>query len=114
MDIKTCLVLPDGKFMILVLNNNKTQLLLFNNEGIFIDHKVTFRGYPHDACFVRNNTVAVTFGRANTTAVVDIQKKKVIKTIKLFHNCHNVASDGKTLVIGSGHSQITRVNLNER
>ncbi|CAG2231258.1 unnamed protein product [Mytilus edulis] len=58
--ITACLILPDGKCIILDQKNK--QLLLFSNDGIFIRKVVTFTEHPWDACFVRNNTVAVTLG----------------------------------------------------
>ncbi|CAG2231257.1 unnamed protein product [Mytilus edulis] len=57
LNITACLILPDGKYII--LDSENKQLLLFNNDGIFIRKVVTFTEYPCDACFVRNKTVAV-------------------------------------------------------
>ncbi|CAC5397513.1 unnamed protein product [Mytilus coruscus] len=109
--IYACLILPDGKFII--LDYNKKQLLLFKNDGIFIRRVITFTQSPYDACFVRKNTVAVTLGPANQTTLVDIEKKTNIQTIKFSHYCFGVASDGETVVISSNSSQSTRVNLND-
>ncbi|XP_052097533.1 uncharacterized protein LOC127732530 isoform X7 [Mytilus californianus] len=111
LDIYACLMLPDGKF--LILNYVYGQLLLFSNDGIFIRIVVTFTKGPFDACFVRSNTVAVTLGPANQTALVDIEKNIIIQTIKLSHDCYGVSSDCETLVICSGGRQSTRVNLND-
>ncbi|CAG2214496.1 unnamed protein product [Mytilus edulis] len=111
LSISACLILPDGKFII--LDDNKYQLLLFSNDGIFIRKVVTFTEDPHDACFVRNNTVAVALGTDRQTTLVEIEKNRIIQTIKLSHNCYGVASDGETLVISSGRRQCTRVNLND-
>ncbi|XP_071161846.1 tripartite motif-containing protein 2-like [Mytilus edulis] len=104
-------ILPDGKFII--LDQKKYQLLLFSNDGIFIRKIVTFKDTPRVACFVRNNTVAVTLGPTNQTALVDIEKNTVIQTIKLSHNCYGVASNGQTLVISECNSKCTTVNLND-
>ncbi|CAC5397511.1 unnamed protein product [Mytilus coruscus] len=103
-------ILPDGQFIILDFNK---KLLLYNNDGIFIRIVVTFKQRPHDACFVRNNTVAVTLGSAHQTTLVDIENNKINQTIEVSHDCHGVASDGETLVICSAFSQSTRVNLND-
>ncbi|CAC5391115.1 unnamed protein product [Mytilus coruscus] len=111
LNIWACLILPDGKSII--LDHNKKQLLLFSTEGIFIRKVVTFPKYPWDACFARNYTVAVTLGLANQTALVDVNKSKIIQKIKVSHNCYGVASDGKTLVISSDGGQCTTVNLND-
>ncbi|CAC5391101.1 unnamed protein product [Mytilus coruscus] len=105
--IWACLVLPDGKFII--IDHNKKRLHLFSNEGIYIRKIVTFKEYPNNACFVSNNTVAVTL-EANQMALVDVEKNKIINTTKLSHKCYGVASDGKTLVISSDDKS-TRVNL---
>ncbi|CAC5358048.1 unnamed protein product [Mytilus coruscus] len=108
--IKACVALPDGKFM--VLDKNKNQLLLFSNNGIFIRKVFSFTSDPWDACFVRNNTVALTLGTERLTAVVDVKKDIIIQTIKLSHYCKGVASDGQILVISSV-DESTIVNLND-
>ncbi|XP_063426124.1 uncharacterized protein LOC134709932 [Mytilus trossulus] len=111
LEIIACLILPDGKCMI--LDYNKNLLLLFSNDGIFIRKVVTLTGYPLDACFVRNNTVAVTLGNTFKAVLVDTEKNKVIQTIKLSHGCYGVASDGTTLIISDRGSQYTTVNLSD-
>ncbi|XP_071162050.1 uncharacterized protein [Mytilus edulis] len=110
LDIYACLILPDGKSII--LDSNKKQLLLFRNDGIFIRKVVTFTGYPHDGCLVMNNRVAVALGLENQTVLVDVNRSKIIQSIKLSHECFGVASDGKTLVVSSG-GQCTTVNLSD-
>ncbi|XP_076099800.1 uncharacterized protein LOC143069178 [Mytilus galloprovincialis] len=109
LNIFACLILPDGKFII--LDNNKTQLLLFSNDGIFIRKVVTFTECPFDDCLVMNNTVAVALGRV--TVLVDVNRSKIIQSIQLDHGCYGVASDGKTLVISDSNSQCTTVNLSD-
>ncbi|VDI16220.1 Hypothetical predicted protein [Mytilus galloprovincialis] len=108
--IVACCILPNGKFKILDQHNKR--LLLFSNDGIFIRIVVTFKSDPFDACFVRNNTVAVTLGSDQPTTLVDIEKNKNIQAIKLSHFCNGVASDGETLVVSSNDRQSTIVNLN--
>ncbi|XP_071162052.1 uncharacterized protein [Mytilus edulis] len=108
--ISACLILPDGNFI--VLDNNSNQLLLFSNDGIFIRKVVTFTEFPCDGCLVMNNTVAVSLGPANQTVLVDVNRSKIIQSIKLSHACLGVASDGKILVISSG-GQCTTVNLSD-
>ena len=105
--IWSCLVLPDGKFII--IHHDKKRLHLFSNEGIYIRKIITFKEYPNTACFVSNNTVAVTL-EANQIVLVDVDKNKIMNTTKLSHQCYGVASDGKTLVISSD-DKCTRVNL---
>ncbi|XP_063438836.1 uncharacterized protein LOC134719811 [Mytilus trossulus] len=110
LSIYACCILSDGKCII--LDSNKGQLLLFSSGGIFIRIVVTFKQVPFDACFVRNNTVAVTLGTAHQIKLVDIEKNKIIQTFKISHVCNGVASIGETLFI-SDCNQITRVNLND-
>ncbi|XP_071160747.1 E3 ubiquitin-protein ligase TRIM71-like [Mytilus edulis] len=109
-EIYACLILPDGK--IIVLDRIGNQLLLFSNDGIFI-RNVTFDMFidPCNACFFRNYTLAVTFGFANKTVLVDVEKNKIIETIKLSHYCNGVASDGNLLVI-SCTDESTLINRN--
>ncbi|XP_063426839.1 uncharacterized protein LOC134710414 [Mytilus trossulus] len=111
--ITACLILPDCKFII--LDKKQKQLLLFSNDGIFIRKVIKFTGYPWDACFVRNNTVAVVLGPVHQTVLVDVEKNTVIQTIELSHPGVGVASDGKTLVISDSVSQqCTTVNLSDK
>ncbi|CAC5358188.1 unnamed protein product [Mytilus coruscus] len=111
--IKPSMILPDGKY--LTINHKSCTshvLLLFGNDGIFERKVITFKEYIHDACFVRNNTVAVTLGSENHTALVDIERNIIIQTIKLSHSCCGVASDGHILVISNAEKS-TIVNLND-
>ncbi|CAG2214492.1 unnamed protein product [Mytilus edulis] len=78
-DIKTlrivaCRILPDGKFMI--LEYRKRQLRLFSDDGNFIRIVVPLPPYPYDACFVRNNTVAVTLGPAKKDKIGGYRKEQ--------------------------------------
>ncbi|XP_071161842.1 uncharacterized protein [Mytilus edulis] len=111
MGIIACRILLDGKYLILDYLNRNCHLLLFNNDGIFIRKVVTLLRSSCDACLVRNNTVAVTLGFTNKTALVDIEDNS-IKAIKLSHKCDAVASDDKMLII-CGESQSTIVNIND-
>ncbi|XP_063426842.1 uncharacterized protein LOC134710417 [Mytilus trossulus] len=111
LNIWACHILPDSR--IIILDNNKKQLVLFSNDGIFIRNVFTFSKNPCDVCFVRNYTVAVTLRSANQIALVDVEKNKIIQTIKLSHEGYGVAGDGKALVITSAGSQCTTVNLND-
>ncbi|XP_063418730.1 E3 ubiquitin-protein ligase Midline-1-like [Mytilus trossulus] len=92
LDIYATIILPDSKFVI--LDYNKKQLLMFSNDGIFIRQIVTFTDDPFDACFVKNNTVAVALGEANQTVFVDVEKNTIIERIEFPHKCDGVASDG--------------------
>lgn len=68
-NILACRILPDGNYLILSTQFDQGHLLLFSNDGLFIRKVVTFTGYPMDACFVRNSTVAVTLGSEYQTAL---------------------------------------------
>ncbi|XP_063418737.1 uncharacterized protein LOC134701517 [Mytilus trossulus] len=107
-------ILPDGKYLILNHDSlfESDALLLFGIDGIFERKVFTFTEYPYCVCYVRNNTVAATFGYTNKTVLVDVETKKVIQTIKVSHECGRVASDSKILVINSAE-KITIVNLND-
>ncbi|CAC5374118.1 unnamed protein product [Mytilus coruscus] len=111
LNIRACVALPECK--VIILDYIQYQLLLFSEDGIFIRKVISFTAGPWDACYVMKNTVAVTLGDANQTAIVDIEKGTIIQTIKLSHYCNGVASDGKTLIISSDHDQSTTVNLND-
>ncbi|VDI18245.1 Hypothetical predicted protein [Mytilus galloprovincialis] len=105
-----CRILPCGNY--LILDSSSSHLLPFSNDGMFMKKVVTFFGTSYDACFVRNDTVAVTLGLTNKTVLVDIEKNEIIESIKLSHFCSGVASDGQLLVISSS-SKKTIVNLND-
>ncbi|XP_071148678.1 uncharacterized protein [Mytilus edulis] len=110
--IKACRILPDGKYLILGTDYDKSRLLLYSNDGMFMRKSVQFTGESYDSCFVRNNTVAVALELQNQTALVDVEKNKVFKSIILPHLCFSVASDGQILVISSMEKS-TIVNLND-
>ncbi|CAG2225730.1 unnamed protein product [Mytilus edulis] len=58
---ETCLILSDGKFII--LDYKGAQLLLFDNDGLLIRKVVTFTDLPWNAAFVEKNILAVTLGQ---------------------------------------------------
>ncbi|CAC5355935.1 unnamed protein product [Mytilus coruscus] len=112
--IYACRILHDGSF--LIIDHEQQRLLLFSNEGIFLRIVVTFEGNPYDLCIVRNNTVAISFQTSTKSALVDIEKNKIIKTIELSHICEGVTSDGQILVIsttGTLDKKCTIVNLKD-
>ncbi|CAG2226724.1 unnamed protein product [Mytilus edulis] len=110
--IKACRILPDGKYLILGTDYDKSRLLLYSNDGMFMRKSVQFTGESYDSCFIRNNTVAVALELQNQTALVDVEKNKVFKSINLPHLCFSVTSDGQILVISSMEKS-TIVNLND-
>ncbi|XP_063426860.1 uncharacterized protein LOC134710431 [Mytilus trossulus] len=110
MDVRGCIILPSGNY--LILDSSSSHLVPFSNDGILMKKVVTFFGTSYDACFVRNNTVAVTLGLKNKTLLVDIIKNEITESIKLSHFCSGVASDGQLLVI-SGSNKCTIVNLDD-
>ncbi|VDI61546.1 Hypothetical predicted protein [Mytilus galloprovincialis] len=77
--IKACVVLPDDTFIIL----DSEELLLFSNNVCFVRKIHTFRDCPLDACYAGTNTVAVALGSAKKMAVVDIEKNRIIKIVRL-------------------------------
>ncbi|CAC5370714.1 unnamed protein product [Mytilus coruscus] len=107
-----CRILPDGK--ILILDNRQRRLLLFSKSGFFIRIVVTFKVKPYDLCFVRNNTVAISFRMTNLIELVDIAKNETTKRLILSHACHGVTSDGQILVISSvNEKKCSLVNLQD-
>ncbi|XP_071161844.1 E3 ubiquitin-protein ligase TRIM33-like [Mytilus edulis] len=109
--IRACKILPTGEYLILDSQSIISHLLLFSNDGMFVREIVAINGCAVDSCLVRNNKVAVTIGLEKQTALVDVEKNKIIKTITLSHNCDSAASDGEMLVISSTEKS-TIVNLN--
>ncbi|CAG2232752.1 unnamed protein product [Mytilus edulis] len=65
-NIYACRILPDGKYLILDSTyNDKSNLLLFSNDGMFMREVVQFKEGSYDFCFVRNNTVAAALHSKN-------------------------------------------------
>ncbi|CAC5391086.1 unnamed protein product [Mytilus coruscus] len=106
--IRACVVLPDDTFIIL----DNTQLLLFSNNVCFVRKIVTFRDFPLDACYVRTNLVAVALWSAKKIALVDVEKNRIIKIVRLSHNCDGVAVDDRMMVVSSDEKS-TLINLND-
>ncbi|CAG2196810.1 unnamed protein product [Mytilus edulis] len=80
-NVFACIILPDGRFIILDNHDVDGQLLLFSNDGMFIRQVSTFPGESYDACFVKNNTVAVLFGSSNKITLVDIEMNEITKKL---------------------------------
>ncbi|XP_063411933.1 uncharacterized protein LOC134694801 [Mytilus trossulus] len=115
MFIRSCIILPDGKYLILddqLKKSYKSYLLLFSNDRMFMREVVKIKGGSYDICFVRTNTVAVALGSENQIALVDVEKNKIFKSINISHICPSVASDGQILVVSSTEKS-TIVNLND-
>ncbi|CAG2230025.1 unnamed protein product [Mytilus edulis] len=110
--IQACRILPDGKYLTLHSRYGEGYLLMFSNDGMFMRKVVEFTEPTWDTCFIRNNTVAVTLEMQNQTALVDVEKNKIFKSINLSHKCLSVTSDGQILVISSKEKS-TIVNLND-
>ncbi|VDI18244.1 Hypothetical predicted protein [Mytilus galloprovincialis] len=110
-NVFACIILPDGRFIILDNHDVDGQLLLFSNDGMFIRQVSTFPGESYDACFVKNNTVAVLFGSSNEITLVDIEKNEITDKIKLPGFSGSIACDGQVLVTSAEGCSI--VNLND-
>ncbi|XP_063426990.1 uncharacterized protein LOC134710549 [Mytilus trossulus] len=112
-DIFACSLLPDRK--ILILDNRGQRILLFSNDGIFMRTVLTFKDPPYDLCSIRNNIVAISFGTLKLLTLIDIDKNKIIKRIKLSRSSYGVASDSHILVITSGtlDKKCTILNLKD-
>ncbi|XP_052083239.1 uncharacterized protein LOC127720607 [Mytilus californianus] len=93
----TCQILPDGT--LLLFHYKQNSMIQYNSDGTFMKELMTFKEQPYDVCFVKDNTVAVTLYRATKVLLVDVEKNKLIKTIKLAHGCYGVSSDGEVMII---------------
>ncbi|CAG2249913.1 unnamed protein product [Mytilus edulis] len=69
-----------------------------------------FKFLGSETCLILSD--AVTLGQKNETVLVDIEKNKIIQTIKLSHYCNGVASD-KNLFVISCIGASTLVNRND-
>ncbi|XP_052106465.1 uncharacterized protein LOC127738990 isoform X5 [Mytilus californianus] len=110
-NIFACRILPDGKYSILDSSLDKSHLLLFRNDGMFLREVVAFTGSSFDTCFVRTNTVAVILGSERQTVLVDVDKNEIIKKMDICKS-GSVVSDGQMLVFASMEYNSTTVNLN--
>lgn len=112
LSINSCLILPDGKFLLLV--HNKKCLMLFNSGGEFERDVMTFHENTDDVCYVHDCVVAISLCNAKKVALVDFEKNEIIKTINLSRACYGLSSDGETLVISNiDDKSITLLNLKE-
>ncbi|CAG2223905.1 unnamed protein product [Mytilus edulis] len=57
--ITGCQILPN--IDVVLVDQEKNSLLLFNKEGVFIKEIMTFKIMPSDICYVKQREVAVTF-----------------------------------------------------
>ncbi|XP_052085866.1 uncharacterized protein LOC127723334 [Mytilus californianus] len=96
--IVDCCILPDCNC--LTLDAVRKCLLMFRNDGTFIRSILSFKEEPDRVCFVKDDTVAVSFYTACEVALVDIGKSKVDRSFKFPEvRCSGVSSDGQVLVI---------------
>ncbi|CAG2247751.1 unnamed protein product [Mytilus edulis] len=93
----TSRILPDGT--LLLFHDKKNSMVQYNSDGTFMKELMTFEEQPYDVCFVKDNTVAVTFYGTTKLLLVDVEKIQLLKTIKLAYNCYGVSSDGEVIVI---------------
>ncbi|XP_063409093.1 uncharacterized protein LOC134692565 [Mytilus trossulus] len=100
-------ILPDG--MLLLFHNKKNTLIQYNSDGTFMKELMAFKEQPYDVCFVKDNTVAVTFNHATKVLLVDVEKNQLIKTIELALYCYGVSSDGEVLVISHKEARKTTI-----
>ncbi|CAC5374948.1 unnamed protein product [Mytilus coruscus] len=93
-----CCILPNCNCLTLDIVGK--DLLMFKNDGTFITTVVSFKEEPYSVCFVKDDTVAVSFYTACEVALVDIGKSKVDRNFKFPKVCcSGVSSDGQVLVI---------------
>ncbi|XP_071144089.1 uncharacterized protein [Mytilus edulis] len=93
-----CCILPNGN--VLTLDKDHKSLLMFRNNGTFIRSIVSFKEEPTKMCFVKDDTVAVSFYSACEVALVDIGRSKVDRNFKFPKvYCAGVSSDGQVLVL---------------
>ncbi|CAG2189741.1 unnamed protein product [Mytilus edulis] len=91
-----CCILPNGN--VLTLDEDHKSLLMFRNNGTFIRSILSFKKQPYSVCFVKDDTVAVSFYTACEVAIVDIGKNKVDRNFKFPKvYCSGVSSDGQVL-----------------
>ncbi|XP_063414674.1 uncharacterized protein LOC134696682 [Mytilus trossulus] len=108
----TSRILPDGT--LLLFHDKENSMIQYNSDGTLMKELMTFEEEPYDLCFVKDNTVAVTFYGATKLLLVDVEKIQLLKTIKLAYNGYGVASDGEVIVIShKGDSKIMILNLKE-
>ncbi|CAG2255679.1 unnamed protein product [Mytilus edulis] len=81
-------------------------------QPLLCEKIVRFSDIPLDVCYVRTNTVAVALGSVNKTALVDVEKNRVIKIVRLSHKFDGVAVDDNMMVVSSDEKS-TLINLND-
>ncbi|VDI36386.1 Hypothetical predicted protein [Mytilus galloprovincialis] len=95
-----CCILTDGNF--LTLDQVHMGLLMFRNDGTFIRYIVSFKEEPTSVCFVKDDTVAVSFYIACEVVLVDIGKSQIDRRFEFpTVLCSGVSSDGQVLVISN-------------
>ncbi|VDI74048.1 Hypothetical predicted protein [Mytilus galloprovincialis] len=105
-----CCILPDGNCI--VLDDVHKCLLMLKNNGTFIRSIVSLKEIPDSVCFVKDDTVAVSFYTACEVALVDIGKCQIDRNFNFPECCSGIASDGQVLVISNPlHEKIIVMNL---
>ncbi|CAG2215039.1 unnamed protein product [Mytilus edulis] len=96
--IRACVVLPDDTFIIL----DNSQLLLFSKNVCFL-RKIynAFRDFPLDVCYLRTNIVTVALWSAKKIPLVDVEKNRIIKIVRLSYKYNGVGVDDNMMVVSS-------------
>ncbi|CAC5417689.1 unnamed protein product [Mytilus coruscus] len=95
-----CCILPDGNIITLGIDdNNRSNCLLFKNDGTFIRYVMSFDTRPSRVCFVKDNTVAVTLYHERQLVIFDTDNGKVIRNVAFDNECSGVSCDGEVLIV---------------
>ncbi|VDI62507.1 Hypothetical predicted protein [Mytilus galloprovincialis] len=113
LQIITSRILPDGTLLLFHEKKN-SMMVQYKSDGTFMKELMTFEEQPYDLCFVKDNTVAITFYGSTRLLLVDIEKIQLLKTIELASNCYGVSSDSEVIVISHKRgSKIIILNLKD-
>ncbi|XP_063417372.1 uncharacterized protein LOC134699903 [Mytilus trossulus] len=90
--------------------NTKTFLLKSTNESLM--HKITLPDKPYDITYINEHTLAVTTSNYSSTIfIVNLETKKVEKTINTEYRCYGISFSDGNLIVHSSDIGLISLNL---
>ncbi|CAG2187127.1 unnamed protein product [Mytilus edulis] len=98
--ITGCAILSNGN-LLFADNAGKNVIMEYNKDGRLI-RDIPVSGRPWDLTVIDTRQIAVSYHALNYIEIIDLKKKKVMKTVKLKNSCRGMSySDRKIYVVVS-------------
>ncbi|VDH95383.1 Hypothetical predicted protein [Mytilus galloprovincialis] len=107
--ITGCQILPNTD--VVLVDQKKYSIVLFNNEGVFVKEIMTFKTMPSDICYVKQREVAVTFIYDKKVFIIDVERNKVVRRTNLDGECNGICTYDKMIYVISNPNSILALDF---